>query len=138
MTDSATDPYLLQLQATRQRAPRFSLQGFRGRAYCDDVYDGDTCQLTFQPECATRAFRWTCRLARIQAPEMRSSSSADMERAVAARDALRQLILGSIVIIDVVSMGRYRRPVVEIMTETGVNVNDLLLHQGHVVPYALK
>lgn len=123
---------LEQYQNSPRRAPRFSLAGFEGPAYCDNVYDGDTLQLTFTPNGLPQAYRWTCRLARINAPELRD----DPPKAAKARDALKKLVLGNIVDIHVTSMGKYRRPVVEIIVgSTQTNVSDFLLEHEFVKPY---
>jgi endonuclease YncB( thermonuclease family) len=121
---------------SKKKTKRFTLAGFDGPALCEHVYDGDTPHLTFQPWDMPRAFRWTCRMARIQCPEMKGSNilPAEKELALHARDNLASLIKGEIVRVEVTSMGKYRRPVVEIYA-SGRNVNDLMLESGHAVPY---
>lgn len=106
-------------------------------AYCSDVYDGDTCQLSFIPLDFTKPYRWTCRLSRIQAPEIGrlAANKETQAQGVAARDALRAEILHKVVHIDVKSMDKYGRPVVEITRRDYVNVNDVLLGAGLVSLY---
>lgn len=125
---------------TCSRAPRFSLRGFQGWAYCDSVYDGDTCQLSFlHPNSTLSPYRWTCRLARIETPEIgrKAASPEEHARGIAARDTLAKLLLRKLVWIHITSMGKYKRPVVEIYTSSdeSTNVNNEMLACGAAKPY---
>lgn len=139
--DSSPIPFVLrEFERTGSQAPRFTIAGFRGWAYCSDVYDGDTCQLSFLPLGMQEPARWTCRLARIETAEIgrRAKSTQEQEAAVKGRAKLQELILDNIVYIHVTSMGKYKRPVVEIFTKDGQNVNDILVQSGIAVPYGTR
>ena len=99
--------------ATKKTTPLFSISGtFLGKVI--DVYDGDTCRLAFiaprrpgekknplaalfsreKPSVAYLPVR----LKGYDAPEMRSGDPAEKAAAAGARDALRALLLGKVVV----------------------------------------
>lgn len=128
--DETANLDLLRVRAaSTKRTKRFNLNGHKGWALCEHVYDGDTPHLTMIPHGMNRPWRWTCRMARIQAPEMNE------EAGNVSRDALQHRILGKIVRVQVVSTGKYGRPVVEIEDNDG-NVNDWMLETGHAKVYS--
>lgn len=88
-------------QLPQQKSPRFTLKGFSGLALCEDVYDGDTAQFTFRAHNMPCAYRWTCRLARIEAAEIRTNNIDEAQLAMASRAALQGYILHRIVWLDV-------------------------------------
>lgn len=135
-SSSSIPDELLELQREQSGAPRFTIAGFCGWAYCSDVYDGDTCQLSFAPVGMERSRRWTCRLARIETAEIgrRAKSPREEEAAEESRAVLQALIERKIVYIEVLDIGAYHRPTVEIYVG-GANINNLMLERGGAVVY---
>lgn len=130
-----------QLYEQKRPAPRFTLAGYSGWAYCSSVYDGDTCHLSLVPPEMHNAYLWTCRLARIQAPEIGCHAHSDHERdlGVRAREALAQCILNKVVYVEVIGEGKFGRPLVELYVHrpfgTSVNVNQQMIDDGFAVLY---
>ena len=87
-------------------------------------YDGDTCR-------TSRGER--IRLACIDTPELRSKR-ADPVPAKAARDYLRNLVVGSNVGIRRITTDRYGRTVAELFVD-GSNVQQQLVAAGHAEIY---
>jgi len=124
-----------------KKTPRFTLAGYVGPALCEEVYDGDTPHLAFKPwPEIDRAFRWTCRMARIQAPEIRGATPLERQLAVEARDYLSTLILDKHLWIRVTAMDKYGRPVVEIYghDDAEISINDAMVRSGHAVTYGAR
>jgi len=102
------------------------------------VYDADS--LTVQVSLGRHLRdRWTLRLARINAPEMRDPDPEVRVKAYAARDYLRgrleaAMSTGSEVIIHSVKLEKYGRSLAELYIDD-VNINDELLEMGLAVIY---
>lgn len=96
------------------------------------VYDGDTVRANVDLGMKTAIFNEKCRLARINAPEMRGQDKA---KGKLSRDFLRNKILNKNVILETKKdkKGKYGRYIVEIWIEEEnefINVNDLLVSEG--------
>ena len=87
-------------------------------------YDGDTCTTTSGEKI---------RLACIDTPELRGRK-ADPVPATAARDYLRELVVGKSVGVRRVATDRYGRTVAELFVD-GSNVQQQLLASGHADIY---
>ena len=87
-------------------------------------YDGDTC---------TTATGEKIRLACIDTPELRGKQ-AEPERAQAARDYLRRMVVGKEVGIRRIAKDRYGRTVAELYLN-GSNVQQKLVASGHAEIY---
>jgi micrococcal nuclease len=105
------------------------------RAFIVKVYDGDTVTATLDLGMnITR--KVSCRLAGIDTPEIRTKVTGEKEAAYAARDRVRSLILDTWVTVQSMTKpDKYGRLVVKIWTAEGVNVNDLLIEEGHAITY---
>jgi len=133
-----------RVEDKHKKTKRFTLAGFDGLACCEHVYDGDTPHLTLFPGSMDRPYRWTARMARIDAPELRGKN-ADPQPAKAARDYLKSIIYRRLLWVSIRRMGKYGRPIVEIYTieidkktktvKLVANVNDLMLMSGHAILY---
>ncbi len=102
-------------------------------AQVQSVYDGDTCRADIDLGMGTWLRDEKLRLVRINAPEVTGESKAD---GIAARDWLRDRILGREVIIETIKdkRGKYGRYLAEIwLEEHGAffNINDELVARGH-------
>jgi len=131
---------LVEFQLKGEYARRFTVAGYEGWAYCNNVYDGDTCQLSFAPNGMEKAARWTCRLARIETAEIgrRAKSARERTEARISRNALRKFINDKLVWVNVTSMGKYKRPIVEIYDKNSQCINDLMLECGAAVKYGIR
>lgn len=108
---------------------------FRGqkiRAKVLDVYDGDTVTLALLFHA--RPYQVKCRLAQINAPEIRTRDSAEKQAGLSARDYLRLLILNQIVTVECGDWDKYGRMLGTIYFHHE-NVNELLLAKGYAKPY---
>ncbi len=109
-------------------------QLYNYRAVVVSVYDGDTIRVDIDLGLKTWVRNEKIRLARIDAPELRSS---EKEAGKAARDFLRTLILNREIILETEKdkEGKYGRYIGEIWMkdEEGeyFNVNDLMVQKGH-------
>lgn len=109
-----------------------------------DVYDGDTVTLCLAAAVMgpvrahpTGVVKLKCRLARIDSPEMRSRSAAEVIAATRARDTLRAWVLQQPRVFAVlVGPDKYGRTLVELSTPAHPNVNDDLVRGGWAHPYA--
>lgn len=104
------------------------------RAKCVSVYDGDTVRLDIMLGLDVVLSNVSCRLLGINAPELRGS---DKIAGIAARNRLRQLVLGEEIIIQTHKdrRGKYGRYLATLWC-MGINVNQKLIAEGHAVPYA--
>lgn len=105
------------------------------RAHVVSVYDGDTCTVNVDLGFHTWVHEEKLRLARINAPEL---VGADKPAGLASRDFLRSLIDGKEVSIQTLKdkQEKYGRYLAEIFVQQGepwVNVNDLMVQNGHAV-----
>jgi micrococcal nuclease len=105
------------------------------RAKVTSVYDGDTCTLDIDLGLHTWVQGEKIRLHRIDAPEIRGE---ERPAGLAARDFLKSLIEGKDVHIQTIKdrQEKYGRYLAEIFVqhgETWVNVNDLMVKNGHAV-----
>ena len=85
------------------------------------------------------------RLFGIDAPELRARkdhplAEGERERAIAARDALRTMILDQDVVLCTLKdkQGKYGRYLARISTIDGLDINQWLIDQGHASPYMLE
>ncbi|MDZ7344371.1 MAG: thermonuclease family protein [candidate division KSB1 bacterium] len=99
------------------------------------VYDGDTCTLDIDVGLHVWVHDEKIRLSRIDAPEIRGD---ERPAGLAARDFLRHLIEGKEVHIQTIKdqKEKYGRYLAEIYVQqhgAWVNVNDLMVQNGHAV-----
>ncbi len=99
------------------------------------VYDGDTIRADIDLGFGTRLMNKSIRLHGINTPEVRGDSR---EAGLAARDRVRELILGAegIVLHSIKDgAGKYGRYLGRIRMADGRVLNDVLLAEGHAVEY---
>jgi micrococcal nuclease len=106
------------------------------KAVIESVYDGDTCTVDIDLGLSTWIRGEKIRLYRINAPELRG---AEREAGLQARDFLRGQIEGKKVLIQTIKdrkekFGRYLAEIwLEADDGSRVNINDLLVQQGHAI-----
>lgn len=103
-------------------------------ARCVKVYDGDTIHIIAKPPGFTDYRKFSCRLARINAPEIRDGDEQSRAAAAAARTALFEKILGKVVSINALGSDKYGRILVEV-TSDNVNMSDYMLESGYAQKY---
>jgi endonuclease YncB( thermonuclease family) len=114
--------------------PMFSLDGYRATAVVVKVYDGDSIHAVF--DYMGKPFKWNCRIAHVDAPEMRAKDADVKAKAVEARDQLKALILNKTVQLDCGAFDKYGRLLVEItVPESQLRVDRWLVENGHAKPY---
>ena len=116
-----------------KRVPKFSLRGFEVDAIITKVYDGDTVHAVFAIE-EEAYFRWSCRLAKINTPELRSLDSEERELALRAKIALAEKVLHQQVRIRLGKFDKYGRLLATIYLNDE-NINELLISKGYAKPY---
>jgi micrococcal nuclease len=108
---------------------------FEYKAHVDSVYDGDTVTATIYLGffvTVTEKFR----LLGINTPELRKGDNR--EAGAAARDYLKNLILGKDVIMQTEkSQEKYGRWLCRIMLD-GVDVNAEMIKAGHATPFMVN
>jgi micrococcal nuclease len=105
------------------------------RAHVLSVYDGDTVTADLDLGMSITR-KCSCRLAGVDAPEIRTRVAGEKEAAYAARDRVRELILDKWVTLQSIQKpDKYGRLLVKIWTDEGVCVNDLLIEEGYAIAY---
>lgn len=103
------------------------------------VYDGDTitiaARLCIDGIDIPRLYRYSVRLRRIDSPEKKTKNKKEKELAIKSRDALSDLIMGKMVILENIEYDKYGRILAEILTEDQINVSDWMLDGGFAVKY---
>ena len=124
--------FVVNFPMAKRRSPR-PAPPFHYRATVTSVYDGDTCTVDLDLGLSITLHKQKIRLNRINAPELRGRSQ---RRGRAARDFLRGVIQEKEVLLQTIKdrKGKYGRYLGEIWVKQGrrmVNVNDLLVTEGH-------
>ena len=126
-----TNKILLSLDAN---TPIFSLDGMNFQAKIVDVHDGDTVKAVFK--VFDKYYKWNCRIAHVDTPELRTDDPAEKERGLFVRDKLKEQILNKIVMIHCLKFDKYGRLLVEI--NNGQNIHEWLIQNKYANPYEGK
>lgn len=102
------------------------------RAKVVSVYDGDTVKVTFP--FRGKMFRWNCRIQGVDTPEIRTKDPMEKAEGLAARDALKEKILGKLVVVTCGKFDKYGRLLVDIHVD-GTSITDWLISNNHGVAY---
>lgn len=101
------------------------------------VYDGDTitiaARLPFKD--AQEMYRFSIRLAGIDAPELTGQSAKERALAIVARDELRKLILNKEVVLKNQAIDKYGGRLLADVFCNDIHVNAWLLENKHAIPY---
>ena len=99
------------------------------------VYDGDTITVACKyPVRGNTLYRFSVRLAGIDAPEMDANSSAERLAATISRNELHRLIFNETIQLDNVRTEKYGRLLADVYLHD-LHVNDWLLNNDYAVPY---
>jgi micrococcal nuclease len=120
------------LESQTDKVEMFSLVGQTFDAKVVKVYDGDTIHVVFKH--FDKFYKWNCRIAHVDTPELRTKNEEEKKRGYEVRDKLRELILNKIVKIKCGEFDKYGRLLIEVfLAET--NVNEWLITNGYANKY---
>ena len=138
-----------ELNNATMSTPIFSLDGLNFQAKIVDVHDGDTVKAVFK--VFDKYYKWNCRIAHVDTPELRTDDPAEKERGLFVRDKLREQILNKIVTLHCLKFDKYGRLLVEINSgqinsgqinsgqiNSGQNIHEWLIHNKYANPYEGK
>lgn len=122
---------------TMETASKFSLKGYEVEAKIVKVYDGDSIHAVFPLPMTDdpTPYRWSCRIAGIDTPELRTKNDKERELAIEARDVVRSLILNEQVRIDLDDFDKYGRVLCKVFDTTGKPVSATLIEKGLAKEY---
>ena len=114
--------------------PIFSLINHKSIAKVVHVYDGDSVHLVI--EVFGKLYKWKCRLAHVDTPELKTKNLKEKEMGFVVRDKLRELMDNKIVDVECFEFDKYGRLLVEItIRETGVKVHEWLISNNYAKKY---
>ena len=120
------------LESQTETTPMFSLKGFKTDAKVVKVYDGDTVHVVFS--YFNTFYKWTCRIAHVDTPELRTKNEEEKKKGYEVRDKLRELIHGKIVQLDCHEFDKYGRLLIDIEID-GIKVDEWLISNGYAKKY---
>jgi micrococcal nuclease len=120
------------LESQTETTPMFSLKGYKTDAKVVKVYDGDTVHVVFS--YFNTYYKWTCRIAHVDTPELRTKDPEEKKKGYEVRDKLRELIQGKIVQLTCHEFDKYGRLLVDIVIGD-VKVDEWLLSNGYAKKY---
>lgn len=106
----------------------------RGRVI--KVYDGDTITVAARvPELKNnKIYKFSIRLNRVDAPELRTTNAIEKEYAIKVRDLLSERIMNKMIRLKVLKSDKYGRYLCEIYYKKD-NINDWLLNNNYAMTY---
>ncbi len=112
---------------------------YRYRATVASIYDGDTFRADIDLGFSAWLKNVNFRMFGIDTPELRGDA-AEKAAGIAARDRLRELMpVGTPVLIQSTKAGKYGRYLADVFVEVDegvtLHVNQVLVAEGHAVPY---
>ena len=120
------------LESQTEKTDAFTLNGFKTDAKVVKVYDGDTVHVVFY--YFDKFYKWTCRIAHVDTPELRTKNEEEKKKGYEVRDKLRELIFGKVVQLHCHEFDKYGRLLVDIEVE-GVKVDEWLISNGYAKKY---
>ena len=116
----------------QNNAPRMEKKSFKMCMKIVDVYDGDTITVVcIINKCPVR---WRCRLQGYDAPEMRSKNEEEKQRAILARDYLKQILPKKIFYGTCHGLDKYGRLLLNIKVKN-VDISQIMIEKGHAYAY---
>tara|TARA_Y100000389_G_C17471074_1_gene530979 strand:+ start:9188 stop:9622 length:435 start_codon:yes stop_codon:yes gene_type:complete len=114
--------------------PEFSLKGTTKEAKIVSVYDGDSCKVVFPLQ--EKLYKWTCRLAGIDTPELRTRNKLEKAHGLLVRDKLREKILNKVVTLKCFEFDKYGRLLISIYCDDDkLSVNQWLIDNDYALKY---
>ncbi len=122
------------LENQTEKVDFFSLNGQTMKAKVVKVYDGDTIHVVFH--LFGNFYKWNCRIAHVDTPELRTKDAEEKKRGYEVRDKLRELILNKIVTLKCYDFDKYGRLLVEVLMEdTNQYVHEWLITNNYAHKY---
>ena len=113
---------------------------YRYRAVVASVYDGDTFRADVDLGFSAWLKNVSFRMFGINTPEIRGGTAETKAAGIAARDRLRELMpVGTPILIDSTKAGKYGRYLADVfvdLEDETLHVNQVLIEEGHAVPYS--
>lgn len=98
------------------------------------VYDGDSITVASKIFDSKKIYRFSVRLKGIDAPEIRGKTQEEKNAAIISRNALREKVMGEIVLLEDVKKEKYGRLLANIYCNN-TNVNEWMLINNFAIPY---
>ena len=120
-------------------APFFSLKDKCCKGKVVHVYDGDTVHVIM--ETFGSVFKWRCRIAHIDCPELRTRNIEEKTQGYIARDIVKDLLLNKTVELKCLDFDKYGRLLVAItvcIDEKNVLLHEWLISNNYAQPYEGK
>jgi endonuclease YncB( thermonuclease family) len=125
------------LSTMDNKVKAFTLDGMVFQAKVVDVHDGDTIKAVFK--VFDKYYRWNCRIAHVDTPELRTDNAEEKERAIFVRDKVRELILNKIVTLHCLTFDKYGRLLAEVVLPgTNEKLHEWLISNKYANPYEGK
>lgn len=103
------------------------------------IYDGDTITVAARlPYDGSPIYRYSVRLAGIDAPEMKGGTANETGLATKSRDALHDLIFGKVIELRENGKEKYGRLLAELYYNDGkkvIHINQWMIENGYAVAY---
>ena len=114
--------------------PEFSLKDTTKQAKVVSVYDGDTVKIVFPLQ--EKLYKWNCRLAGVDTPELRTRNKLEKAHGYLVRDKLREKILNKVVTVKCFEFDKYGRLLISIYCDDdNVSVNKWLIDNDYAFKY---
>ena len=97
------------------------------------VYDGDT--ITIAKQVGERVFKFNCRVLGIDTPEIKTKNKKEKELAIEARDYLRDLILGKVILVKFSKFDKYGRLLIWAYVNDQEDIASLMIEKGYAREY---
>tara|TARA_B100001142_G_scaffold144962_1_gene145903 strand:- start:7817 stop:8251 length:435 start_codon:yes stop_codon:yes gene_type:complete len=114
--------------------PEFSFKDTTKEAKVVSVYDGDTVKVVFPLQ--EKLYKWNCRLAGVDTPELRTRNKLEKTHGYLVRDKLREKILNKVVIIKCFEFDKYGRLLISIYCDDDkLSINQWLIDNDYAFKY---
>ena len=98
------------------------------------MYDGDTVKVVFPLQ--EKLYKWNCRIAGIDTPELRTRNKIEKAHGYMVRDKLREKILNKLVTIKCYDFDKYGRLLISIYCDNEkLSVNQWLIDNDYAFKY---
>lgn len=121
-----------RLHKVDENIKRFTYDGIVTYAKVVSIYDADTLDIIFEHNKET--IRLCCRVDGIDTPELRTRNEEEKKLGYAARDYLRNLILGKIIKVSIGKFDKYGRILVKLYYKK-YDIGELLIVEGYANKY---
>jgi len=124
----------LDWEKVSDSVPEFSFNEQTKKAKVVSVYDGDTVKVVFPLQ--EKLYKWNCRIAGIDTPELRTRNKIEKAHGYMVRDKLREKILNKLVTIKCYDFDKYGRLLISIYCDNEkLSVNQWLIDNDYAFKY---